>query len=165
MPESQKDKEFQCQIQINLYKFPNLSTLEIICAFHHFTFVVAPRSGIFSREGTLIGNMENRLPRADRKHAAENNNGNGATTTSSNNSEDEIISRRMTPNPINDGRNESVPMAGKSSDQLPEEDAEKSQPWWKKIWSKLALDPPTLLMMFKYSFMIDTLIYRRLTSI
>jgi hypothetical protein len=95
--------------------------------------------------------MENRLSGAGRKHTTENSN---APTVDGNNSKGEDIPSTMTPSSNDDERNESAPTPGRLSKQEPEEDVGKSKPWWKKVWSKLALDPPTLLMMFKYIFVL-----------
>jgi hypothetical protein len=109
--------------------------------------------------------MENRLPETVRKHTSENSSGvAAASSNNNNNNKNENIPRRMTPNPIDDERKWGVPTAGRPSNESTAEDVEKSQPWWKNIWKKLALDPPTVLMMFKYFIIFDILIYQKLTK-
>jgi hypothetical protein len=91
--------------------------------------------------------MDRRTAPVELKHTTENSN--GAAIGNNGNTVDETIRCTMTPSSKSNERSGSMPMADKSSKQAPEAEAEKSHPWLKKLWNNLALDLPTILMMFK----------------
>jgi hypothetical protein len=75
-------------------------------------------------------------------------NSNASAKTINRNGRDDDVPSAMDANNTNDERRNVSPTGDKPF-RSTEHEAEKSQPRFKKMWSKLGLDVPTILMMFK----------------